>query len=81
MRYKWTYPSLLCFSLILLATGIVLDDPGNVGPGLWKIMITEDALITDYIAIAGPGAAFVNCAIVTGISVAILWISRDPPNG
>ena len=81
MRYKWTYPSLLCFALVLLATGIVLDDPGNIGPGLWKIMITEDALITDYIAIAGPGAAFVNCAIVTGISVAILWISRDPPNG
>ena len=41
---------------LVLALTMVLgmeDDPSNILPGLWKIMITEDALITDYMEIAG----------------------------
>lgn len=45
------------------------------------IIITEDTLITDYIEIAGIGAAFVNAALVTAISVLILSRSDETPNG
>lgn len=44
-------------------------------------MITEDALITDYMEIAGVGAAFVNSALVTLISIGILYLAKDPING
>ena len=72
MRYRRMYPAALCFAAFLAAIGLILDDPSNILPGLWKIMITEDALITDYMEIAGVGAAFVNSALVTLISIGIL---------
>lgn len=75
------YPALLCFVAFWAAFGFLMDDPANILPGLWKIIITEDALITDYVEIAGPGAAFVNSALVTLISVIILYLSKDPLNG
>ena len=81
MRYRRMYPALLCFVAFWAAFGFLMDDPANILPGLWKIIITEDALITDYVEIAGPGAAFVNSALVTLISVIILYLSKDPLNG
>ena len=48
MRYKKLYPAVICFCVFLAAIGLVLGDPSTVLPGLWKIIVTEDALITDY---------------------------------
>ena len=81
MRYKKMYPALLCFAAFWAAFGIALDDPARILPGLWKIILTEDALITDYVEIAGVGAAFVNSALVTLISIGILYVAKDPLNG
>ena len=81
MRYRRMYPAALCFAAFLAAIGLILDDPSNILPGLWKIMITEDALITDYMEIAGVGAAFVNSALVPLISIGILYLAKDPING
>ena len=50
----------------------VAISPSNILTGLRTIILTEDALITDYVRIAGPGAALVNSAIVTAITVFIL---------
>lgn len=81
MRYKNMYPAMLCFAAFLFAIGLILGDIHQLLPGLWKIVITEDALITDYIEIAGIGAAFVNSALVTLISAGILFLAKDPLNG
>ena len=81
MRYKGMYPALLCFAAFLAVFGIVLGEPAQILPGLVKIILTEDALITDYVEIAGVGAAFVNSALVTAISIGILYLSKDPLNG
>ena len=81
VRYRHIYPMLLCFTAALAAVGLLLDHPGNILPGLSTIILTEDSLITDYIQIAGPGAAFVNAALVTLISILILWLAREPING
>ena len=81
MRYHKIYPATICFCAYLIAIGVVLGDPAQILPGLWKIILTEDALITDYIKIAGIGAAFVNAALVTLISLGILHLSKDPLNG
>lgn len=79
------YPALLCFAAVLAGMGVLLEllagDVRNILPGLLKIAVTEDALITDYIQIAGVGAAFLNSALVTVLSVLILHCSKDPLNG
>ena len=46
-----------------------------------KIIVTEDALITDYVKIAGVSAALVNSALVTLVSLLLLYLSKEPPNG
>lgn len=80
-RYEKMFPLLWLYSFWLALSGFLLDDPANIGPGLVTIIFTEDSLITDYILIAGPGAALVNSALVTTISICILYLSKDIVNG
>ena len=81
MRYERMYPLLMSFCSLLLIFGFSLDTPENIIAGLHKILFAESSLITDYIALAGPGAAFVNSAIVTTICILILHISEERLNG
>nr|WP_243142216.1 MULTISPECIES: DUF1576 domain-containing protein [unclassified Pseudoflavonifractor] len=81
IRYKKTYGILLIYAAALLLLGLLSGDIRELLPGLWTIIINEDTLITDYIQLAGLGPAFVNAAIVTYISIAILYFAKDPPNG
>ena len=75
MRYSKIYPASLCFCVFLAAVGVMLGDPAQIIPGIRTIILMEDALITDYIQIAGISAAFVNSALVTLISVGLPLIS------
>lgn len=50
-------------------------------PGLAKIVLTEDALITDYVLGGGIGPALVNSAIVTAIAILLFQRSKEAPNG
>ena len=81
LRYQKMYRWLLAYVGCLLLAGLVLDDPRNIPAGLWTILTTEDSLITDYVAMAGPGAALVNAALVTLVSVGLLRLSEEPLNG
>lgn len=81
MRYPKMYPIMVAFALGLFAIGFVMDDPRNILPGLYTIVSMPDVLITDYVEIAGVGAAFVNAGLVTLTSILILYLSRDPVNG
>ena len=81
MRYHRMYPAIFCFCVFLAAVGLILGDPTQVIPGIRTIIRMEDALITDYIQIAGMSAAFVNSALVTLISLALLRLCGESPNG
>lgn len=74
-------PASALFGLLLVMFGFVQDTPAGILRGLHTIATHEDVLVTDYIALAGMGAAFVNAGLVTLISVAILWLVKDPLNG
>lgn len=72
------------FSIVLLfvAAGIgyfVPSQPGqapeslpSVLKGLWTIVVSRDALITDYFELAGYSAAFLNAALVALIGFVLL---------
>ena len=81
IRYKSMYRLILLYAAALMAAALIFDDPANILPGLWKIVTMQDVLITDYVQIAGPGAAFVNAGLVTAASVLLLYVAKDPLNG
>ena len=80
-RYDRMFPYLWAFVALLALAGFAMDSPGRILRGLYTIVITEDALITDYVLVAGPGAALVNSALVTAIAVCVLYLARDTLNG
>ena len=80
-RYERLYGLFLAYAALLALFGLIMDTPVNILRGLSTILLTEDALITDYVLIAGPGAALVNSALVTAISTLILRRSGEPFNG
>ena len=81
MRYDRMYSLLWIYTAVLALFGLLLDSPAQILQGLTTIILTEDALITDYVLIAGPGAALINSALVTAISLILLRLSREPFNG
>ena len=82
-RYDRMFPCLWAFAGLLALAGVLagLDSGENILWGLYQIVTTEDALITDYVRIAGVGAALVNSAIVTAISICMLYAAGDTLNG
>ena len=80
-RFDPMLPLLWAYALALALLGFLLATPAEIIQGLTTIVVTEDALITDYVLIAGPGAALVNSSLVTVITLVILRLSREPLNG
>lgn len=81
MRNRHFYTAAILFSLGLAVTGLILDKPSRILPGLWTILSSQDVLITDYIALAGPGAAFCNAALVTLAALGVMALGKEPING
>lgn len=81
MQHRHFYAAGLAFSLSLILMGLLLDDPRHILPGIWTILRSQDVLITDYIALAGPGAAFVNSGLVSLCTLGLKWLVKEPQNG
>lgn len=75
------FPLSALFGLLLVIFGLFQAPFTEVLNGLWAIITSEDVLITDYIDLAGMGAAFFNAGLVTLISVLILYLVDDSANG
>ena len=75
------FPITASFGLILVLFGIVLSPLPRIIEGLRLIISCSNVLITDYIALGGLGAAFVNSGLVTLICVLILYLVDDSANG
>ena len=74
-------PASALFGLALAAFGFCQAPLPEILSGLYTIFTMEDVLITDYIAVAGMGPAFVNAGLVTLVSTLILWKWDSTPNG
>ena len=53
--FERMYLFLWGYVCLLLIVGTCLGGPSTILPGLAKIVLTEDALITDYVLVAGIG--------------------------
>ena len=81
MRYERMYPLIWLYAGVLALAAVLFSSPQEILTGLRTIVLTEDALITDYVLIAGPGAALMNSALVTAITAVLLKHSGEPFNG
>lgn len=75
------FPATVTFCAALIALGLLWQGPIAALEGLWVIVTSEGALLTDYFALAGPGGALVNAALVTLISLLVLRCSVKTLNG
>lgn len=75
------------FSMLLLfiagAAGAIWEGEGvwDIVRGLWTIVVSRDALITDYFELAGYGAAFLNAVLVMAMGLTMLLIEKIPFTG
>jgi len=67
--------------VIFIVQGFFYDTPRGIAMGLWAIIISPDILVTDYIAIGGLGAAFVNVGLAGLVSVIALALAKHEPIG
>ncbi|MEA4954895.1 MAG: DUF1576 domain-containing protein [Pseudoflavonifractor sp.] len=81
MRYEKIYPAAICYCVALVFLAFVLDTPAHIWEGFQKIIFMEDSLITDYMELAGIGAAFINSALVLLSTLFVFWLVKDPLNG
>ena len=67
--------------LLMIIQGFIFDTPQAILEGTWAIFISTDLLITDYIAVGGIGAAFVNVALAGLLAIAAMRIAKHEPSG
>jgi hypothetical protein len=69
------------FSSLFVAFGLLQGAPAEIAKGLCAIICSSDVLITDYVALGGIGAAFVNAGLLMLAAPALLWKSGSRSAG
>lgn len=67
--------------VLLVIAAFLCDSPKEILLGMRKIIVSRDALITDYFELAGSGAAFMNAAMVSGICLVLVLVQKIPFTG
>jgi len=75
------YCIMSCICLIFIITAFCFNTPAQIFDGLLKIHMSRSVLITDYIKLAGLGAAFINSAILVILNLILLVAVKREPNG
>ncbi|MDU2121158.1 MAG: DUF1576 domain-containing protein [Clostridium celatum] len=82
--FKNYYPPYVILSILYLffiLFAFYLDSPSEIFHGLKSIILSSDILITDYMEVGGIGAALVNAALTSLLSLLLLIIIGIKPNG
>ena len=67
--------------LFYIIYGFILSSPAQVADGLIIILTSPNTLVTDYIEIAGLGAALVNSGIMGLLAIGVMSYIRHRPLG
>ncbi len=73
-RVKYVF--LLSFAFVLLILAFAFDSPAGLMKGSMIILSSPANLLTDYFALAGVGAAFLNASVMTFLSIGIIAANR-----
>ena len=75
------YRTFLAISIIFVAAAFVFEKPIEIINGLGQIFVSRGVLLTDYMDLAGIGAAIINSTLVGIYSVLLLHWSGAKPTG
>ena len=78
---KWPYRVQGVLFIVFILQGFFYETPAGIAQGLWAIIIAPDILTTDYIAIGGIGATFVNVGLAGLITIAALAVTKHESIG
>lgn len=86
-EYKVENTSNYVFSMLTMIAiagcvfGLFIETPAKAIEGLYAIIMSSDALITDYVEVGGLGGAFLNAGLVMSIAILIQKILKLPFSG
>ncbi len=72
---------LLVFTASFCTFGLLVEGPTHALNGMAKIIVSPGGLITDYIELAGIGAAFLNSGLVMLFTASVYKLSKLPFTG
>lgn len=76
LRYFCIFSAILIFAI-----AFVMDSPKDVLLGTYKIFASRGVLITDYIELAGYGAAFFNAGLMFVLGMVLIELEKSPYTG
>lgn len=68
-------------ALLLFIAAFLLAPPDELLRGMVTIVLTRDALVTDYFELAGFGAAFFNAGLVMSLAILLIRLQKIPFTG
>ncbi|MCL2200689.1 MAG: DUF1576 domain-containing protein [Oscillospiraceae bacterium] len=82
-RFNIPFPYALMLSINIgfLAIAFILDSPAYIFEGFLRIITSRVILITDFVAVGGIGATFVNAGVVGILSIVMLLRGDAKPSG
>ncbi|MDU5261559.1 MAG: DUF1576 domain-containing protein [Clostridium celatum] len=80
-NYYPPYVILSILYLFFIIFAFFLDSPSEIFHGIKSIILSSDILITDYMEVGGIGAALVNAALTSLLSLLLLITIGIKPNG
>ncbi|MDR2940123.1 MAG: DUF1576 domain-containing protein, partial [Clostridiales bacterium] len=75
------YRVMFVIYIFFICYAFILTPPAEILSGLYKILISKDVLITDYVELAGFGGALVNVSIVGLSCTLIMYFAKIKPSG
>ena len=63
---------------LLFVAAFAMGNPKEILTGMWTIIYSRDALVTDYFELAGYGAAFFNAGLMMVVGIALVEINKIP---
>lgn len=73
VRNHYRYDAIFIFSITIMLSGLLFDTPKEIYYGYIKILTSPSNLLTDYMAVGGIGAAFLNAGLLMLLMSLILW--------
>ena len=78
---KVLYSLFVGLSLAMMVLAFLFNSPKEIWDGFWLITRSPATLLTDYMALANPGATLMNAAIMTLQALLVVWSCRAKING
>lgn len=69
----------ISFAMVILA--FTFNTPWEIWDGFWLITRSPANLLTDYMALANPGATLMNAAVMTLHALGVVWLCRAKITG